>query len=129
MSDGELNAELEKIKKIYPQLELYQGQEIKVLPLDIREELKKIRLLSPMTSAGLESINSVLKQLDDIEFVLENMLAGKSFIEKPIESSWQAGNQAPKSLPRGPQPKSTVALRQAQGKQNHDSIAKKIDNS
>ncbi len=66
------NNELVKIKKMIPELEKYQGQRVSVLPQDTRDALKQIKMLPPMTSAGLESIKSVLDNLYIAKYVIEN---------------------------------------------------------
>ena len=72
MSIQDANYELEKIKKIITTLEKYRSNEtIGNLPADIIAHIKQIKIIDPITSAGLERINTILENLFIAKYALE----------------------------------------------------------
>ena len=125
MTLNDLNQELNRIKKIIPQLKRYGGQKISVLPKDIRNNIIQIQMLPQMTSAGLESINTVIDKLYLAKYAVEDVIKentqpvvakspssaptyAKDSVDKKATEDKQNENKAQKE--NKPQPKQTPKI-------------------
>jgi len=128
--------EKKQIEKVIPLVEQYseQDQSVSILPLDIKEELGKVKTLPPLTSSGLEKIDNILNDLYIGKVAVEQLIekeqqpsrlpsttqpvpiqkTAPSSVPQPkaqIESTWQSLTNIKPSQPtstnnQGPQPKS-----------------------
>lgn len=73
MPSNFLLQELNKIKKLIPKLEPYWRREARELPDDLKKELYQIKAIPPLTSGGLESVNSILETLFLAQLNIEDL--------------------------------------------------------
>lgn len=117
MSLQDLEKELNSIKKIIPELKKYSGQAVSILPLDIKNNLKQIKMLPPVTSGGFEKIDTILKNLYIAKDVIEERFNEIQGPQIPVQTNKNPAITPVKPVsttppkPQGPQPKSKYTKR------------------
>ncbi|MCL5795398.1 MAG: hypothetical protein M1338_03500 [Patescibacteria group bacterium] len=104
MTTTQLEEQINIIHGLVPQIEETNCESVKELRPNMREELRKVKILPPLTAGGLESVNTVLGYLYWAEFLAKKEIDKRR--EKNIEANTpnQPTNQ-PKPISLGPRPK------------------------
>lgn len=63
MTTRELEEQLDIIAKLVPEIEETTCDKVKELHANVREQLRRVKIIPPLTSGGLEAVNTVLVYL------------------------------------------------------------------
>jgi hypothetical protein len=70
-----LENELQKIQAIKAELEKYSGLQIKDVPEEIAHAISRLKSIPPITSGGIEKVDSIMDRLIIAESIIEKKLS------------------------------------------------------
>lgn len=125
MDINSLKTELKNIEDLIAKLEGYEDKTLGTIAVDLQNQLKTIKTFPQITTTGLESVESILRQLQICKIAVKELIeeeknppvAQNDIVDKPenntnppIASSWtnssETVNNNQNNSQDGPQPKS-----------------------